>query len=195
VQYIDDLLDELGQLLCIDTSHVFSTGMSNGGQMSSLLACRLADRVTAVAPVSGVEWNEGCDGEPVPVMAFHGDADPIVTFDGGGLNANRIADLQFYKGNLPEDLPTNPGVFETLALWADHNGCRPEPVEEQVTDEVLRYEWEGCTAPTTLYVVQGAGHSWPGRPMPEFEEQFGPGTTDIDATALMFELFLGPPDS
>ena len=35
--------------------------------MSSLLACRLDDRITAVAPVAGVEFSdEGCTGDAGP---------------------------------------------------------------------------------------------------------------------------------
>jgi poly(3-hydroxybutyrate) depolymerase len=42
-------------------------------------------------------------------------------------------------------------------------------------------------------MVQGGGHSWPGKPVPQFEAQFGPGTTEIDATTLMMAFFLHPP--
>jgi polyhydroxybutyrate depolymerase len=158
--------------------------------MSSLLACRLGDRIAAVAPVAGVEFSaDTCTGPPVPVMAFHGDADPIVGYDGSGLNATAIADQQVWHGDVPDGLPTHGGVDQAMADWADHNGCDPEPVEEQVSPEVLRRSWEGCDAATVLYVVQGGGHTWPGRPVPGFD-QFGHTTTDIDATALMFDFFL-----
>jgi hypothetical protein len=40
-------------------------------------------------------------------------------------------------------------------------------------------------------VQDGGGHQWPGRPQPAFDRQFGPGTTDIDATDIMVDLFLG----
>jgi polyhydroxybutyrate depolymerase len=193
VTFLADLLDLLGDELCIDTGRVFSTGQSNGGQMSSLLACRLSDRVTAVAPVAGVEFAEECEGEPVPVMAFHGDADPIVTYEGGGLNAATIANLHAWKGDVPADVPEHGGVDAALTNWAAHNGCDEEPVEEEISDEVVRRTWEGCEAETVLYVVRGGGHTWPGRPVPGFEDAMGPTTTDIDATALMFEFWLGPP--
>jgi polyhydroxybutyrate depolymerase len=191
VEFIDALLDRLERDLCIDTSQVFSTGQSNGGQMSSLLACRLGDRITAVAPVAGVEFSdEACTGDPVPVMAFHGDADPIVTYDGGGLNATTIANQQFWKGDVPEGLPVHGGVDQALSDWAAHNGCDPAPTEERISPEVVRRTWDGCEAETVLYVIEGGGHTWPGWPVPGFD-QFGPTTTDIDATALMFEFFLG----
>ena len=98
VQFIGDLLDKLEREMCVDRARVYSTGMSNGGQMSSLLACRIPNRITAVAPVAGVEFSDTCRGRPVPVIAFHGTADPIVTYEGGGLNAARIADVGLLEG-------------------------------------------------------------------------------------------------
>jgi polyhydroxybutyrate depolymerase len=192
--FVGDLLDLLEAELCIDPSQVFSTGMSNGGQMSSLLACQLDDRFTAVAPLAGVEWsNDVCTGRPVPVMAFHGDEDPIVTYEGGGLNAAAIADLHNWKGDVPPGVPEHGGVDQAMASWADHNGCDAEPVVEDVSDEVQRYEWQNCDAETVLYRVVGGGHTWPGKPVPGFEATFGHTTTDIDATALMFEFFFDQP--
>jgi len=188
--YLDDLLDQLETDLCIDTSRVFSTGLSNGGQMSSLLACQMSDRITAVAPIAGAEFPaERCQGAPVPVMAFHGDADEIVPYDGGGLDAATIANQNLWQGNVPPDVPQHEGVDSAMTNWAEHNGCAPEPTEERVSPEVIRRTWSGCEADTVLYIVEGGGHSWPGHPVPGFEAQFGHTTTDIDATALMFDFF------
>ena len=50
LRYISDLLDWLEGNLCVDTSRVYSTGQSNGAQMSSALACQLPNRIAAVAP-------------------------------------------------------------------------------------------------------------------------------------------------
>ena len=61
--------------------------------------------------------------------------------------------------------------------------------EEDVAEAIRRFTWEGCEAETILYVQDGGGHAWPGKPMPQFEEMFGPGTTAIDATDLMFAFF------
>jgi polyhydroxybutyrate depolymerase len=193
VAFIDDLLDLLERELCVDAARVYATGMSNGAQMSSLLACRLPDRITAVAPVAGVEFFDSCRGRPVPVMAFHGTADPIVTYDGGGLNATTIADLHFWKGNVPEGLPEHRGVDAAMRTWAAHNGCDSEPVEERVSLEVRRRTWQNCKAETVLYVVDGGGHAWPGQPVPQFEPLFGHATTDIDASALISEFFFAQP--
>lgn len=187
--FLTELLDHLEATLCVDTTKVFSVGMSNGAQLSSLLACRLGDRIAAIAPIAGVEYNEPCDGGPVPVIAFHGFEDPIVPFSGGGLSSVRIADMNFYKGNLPAGIATPTGVDESMRRWAEHNRCAAEPVEERVSPEVRKRIWKGCEAPTVVYIVDNGGHAWPGKPQPAFEQSFGHGTTEIDATTLLFQFF------
>ena len=77
VDFISQLLDQLESELCVDTSRIFTTGMSNGAQMSSLLACRLPERIAAAAPVAGVEFADECAGRPVPGdrLSRHGGPD------------------------------------------------------------------------------------------------------------------------
>lgn len=188
--YLSELLDHLEDTLCVDTAKVFSVGMSNGAQTSSMLGCRLGDRIAAIAPIAGVEYNEPCDSPPVPVIAFHGDADPIVPYEGGGLNSVTIADQNFYHGAVPPGTATPTGVDESMRRWAEHNGCDPEPLEERVSEEVRKRTWQNCDAPTVLYIVDNGGHAWPGKPQPAFEASFGHGTDDIDASALLFAFFL-----
>ncbi len=189
VVFIGDLLDHLEQTLCVDRARVFSLGMSNGAQMSSLLACRFPDRITGIGPIAGVEFNEPCAGAPVPVIAFHGVVDPIVPYTGGGLNSVTIANQNLYKGAVPAGTPTPTGVDESMQRWARHNGCDPDPVETRVSPEVRKRTWSNCKAATEIYLVDNGGHAWPGKPQPAFEKAFGHGTTDIDATALMFAFF------
>jgi polyhydroxybutyrate depolymerase len=189
VTFIEDLLDHLEATMCIDTGKVFSVGMSNGAQLASLLACRLPERITAIAPIAGVEYNDPCDGPPVPIMAFHGAEDPIVPYTGGGLNSVVIATQNLYVDDPPPGLPTPTGVDESMDRWAEHNGCDAQPDQEQVSPEVQVRRWSGCEAETVLYIVENGGHAWPGKPQPAFEAQFGHGTTEIDASALLFEFF------
>jgi poly(3-hydroxybutyrate) depolymerase len=44
-----------------------------------------------------------------------------------------------------------------------------------------------CRAATILYIVDGGGHAWPGKPVPGFQKTFGHVTTDIDASTLIFQ--------
>jgi poly(3-hydroxybutyrate) depolymerase len=76
-----------------------------------------------------------------------------------------------------------------MRRWAVHNGCDPEYYEQAVSASVRKRTWSHCDAATVLYVIEGGGHQWPGRPQPAFDATFGPGTTEIDATELMFALF------
>lgn len=189
ITYITDLLDHLEATLCIDSANVFSVGMSNGAQMSSLLACRLPDRITAIAPIAGVEYNQPCPGPPVPVVAFHGVMDPIVPYAGGGLNSVSIASQNYYKGAVPPGTPTPTGVDDSMKNWAAHNGCDPDFVETRISPEVRKRTWQHCRAATEIYLVDNGGHAWPGKPQPAFEKSFGHGTTDIDATELIWAFF------
>ena len=68
----------------VDAKRVYATGLSNGGALSHLLACRAADVFAAVAPVSyplPTYTVASCQpSRPVPVMHFHGFADLIVPY-------------------------------------------------------------------------------------------------------------------
>ena len=85
VPYVDAMLDDIEKALCVDTSRVYSTGLSFGAIMSSFIACgALGERFAAVAPVAGITHSDSCDPRhPMPVLTFHGTADPILLFNGG----------------------------------------------------------------------------------------------------------------
>ena len=72
--------------------------------------------------------------------------------------------MNFYNGNLPAGTAAPTGVDESMRRWAEHNGCDSDYVEERVSPEVRQRTWQGCDAPTVLYVVDNGGHAWPGKP-------------------------------
>jgi polyhydroxybutyrate depolymerase len=189
VDFLSMLIDHLESVLCINTSEVFSTGISNGAQMSSLLGCRRAGTVTAIAPVEGEEYLTPCPGKPEPILAFHGTADPVVPYGGGGLNATKIADLYYFHGTVPPGLPIPLGIDQSMQDWALHNGCQPRSRTVRISSQVQKRTWSGCMAATVLYIVDGGGHGWPGQPVAATETVFGPETTQIDATNLMMSFF------
>ena len=192
VTFLSSLIDRLESTMCINTSAVFSTGLSNGAQMSSLLGCRLTGKVTAISPVEGEEYLTPCRGKPEPILAFHGTADPVLPYTGGGLNATRIADLYYFHGHVPAGLPAPMGIDRSMEDWARHNGCQPRPTTVRVSGDVQKRTWIGCKAATVLYIVDGGGHGWPGQPVPATQRVFGPETTQIDATNLMMSFFFAP---
>jgi polyhydroxybutyrate depolymerase len=84
VQYVSDVLDHVAARACIDPARVYATGFSGGGRMSSLLGCRLNDRIAAIAPVGGLRWAGPCPGRALPVLTVHGLADLTNPYEGHG---------------------------------------------------------------------------------------------------------------
>lgn len=83
LKLFDAILEELGATACIDESRVYTTGFSNGGFFSNVLACHRGDRIAAAAPVGGGgPFVPGC-GPPVPVLVTHGRRDEVVPFGTG----------------------------------------------------------------------------------------------------------------
>ena len=152
--FLSDLLAALSQQYSVDASRVYSTGFSNGGFMSYELACRLGNRVAAVASVSGslaTARAAGCaPGRPTPVLEIHGTADTTVPYYG---NAQFVA---------------VPGV---LSYWVQVNGDHATPTTTAVPDLDPS---DGCTAEHLVWAggrngatvahfrIVGGGHTWPG---------------------------------
>ena len=184
VAFISELLSSLQRELCIDPARVFATGLSNGGFMSSLLGCALSDRIAAIAPVAGTTFPSTCAVRPMPVIAFHGTEDMLVSL----------------------------GPVENTAIpaWAAHNNCDPATIQNPVapTSGVRLTRYANCDGGATveLYVVfdadlvtvgdQGAGHTWPGSAFlmtPFFIDLIGLTSPEISANDLMWDFFLAHP--
>ena len=105
VVFISDLIDTLSTQYNIDPSRIYVNGLSNGGGMTFLLGCELAHRMAATGSVGGafmLPMQECTPSRPVPLIAFHGTADPIVPFHGGpsgGFDLPFPARFNFFVGN------------------------------------------------------------------------------------------------
>ena len=91
VLFVSDILNDLQKKFCVDAHRIYATGFSNGGGMTSLLACRLAGRIAAFAPLSANAYAipGGCHpGRPVPILNIHGSADPLLHYNGIPLSIN-----------------------------------------------------------------------------------------------------------
>jgi polyhydroxybutyrate depolymerase len=83
VAWIGDLLTHVEATTCIDENRVFATGISNGAHLASVVGCQYSSRIAAVAPVAGIFAPSQCEmTRPVPVITFHGTADPVAHYDG-----------------------------------------------------------------------------------------------------------------
>jgi polyhydroxybutyrate depolymerase len=181
VAYISDLLDALSDQFCLDLNRIYANGLSNGGGMTYLLACDMADRFAAVGTVSGayIEPEDGCQpSRPVPMITFHGTDDQIVPYE--GLTSRRF--------NFPR-------IADWVADWAARNSCDDTPETLPDVGEVSSVEYVNCddNAKVIFYTVNGGGHAWPGGDTPMPERAVGHTTQDIDASAVMWEFFKAHP--
>jgi len=180
VKFISELIDTLEAHYNIDPARIYANGLSNGGGMAFALSCTLSHRIAAVGLVASAQllpFKWCTDRRPVPMIDFHGTADPEVP----------------YKGRSSWIAPGHRGFPNQLtwaANWARRNRCAPEPIDSAVAPDVTRRAYTHCAdeADVVLYTLQGGGHTWPGGgPLPEW--YVGVTNRSIDATGTMWDFF------
>ncbi len=169
--HVDETVDDVGfatslaQYLQTDfnlsTQNTFSTGMSNGGDMSYLLACQASDVFKAVAPVAGcmMTWlyNSCAPVNPIPVFEIHGTDDDVTWWDG--------ADEINNDGYGPWE-----SVDTTFNFWTQLNNCTefiidtlPDIDMSDGSYVVSHKNTNGLNNNEVwLYEVVNGGHDWPG---------------------------------
>ena len=199
LDFVAALLDRVGDDVCIDTSRVYATGISNGAMLTSLIACRFADRFAAVAPIAGATQFDGCaPSSPLPMLTIHGTADPILKFNGGVGDLEQLmsgvgggaASAEPSTTSVPVDLD-GTGYPANVRAWAERNRCDATPTDESISPAVLHRTYRcPAGADVEMYIVEGGGHAWPGSELSRsLESLLGPTTFDIDATDLVWSFF------
>lgn len=149
IDFVNALLDALEEGLNIDANRIYSTGMSNGGNISFLLACELSDKIAAIASVTGLnlhlQLNETCGTtRPIAVLQIHGTQDPIARYI---------------------------FVEPTLQYWIDYNNTEANPTITPIPDTntgdgstVERIAYSNGNQGTEVHILKviGGGHQWPG---------------------------------
>ena len=175
VDFLSTLANHLQNEYNLDSQNTYSTGFSNGGDMSYMLACQASDVFRAIAPVAGCMMEEiynTCDTSPVPVFEIHGTNDGVTLWDG---------DMQNNDG-WGAYLSTEDGID----FWIENNGCiRSEdinlPNPENDGSYIIHRRNYVCNedAEVWLYEVVNGGHDWPG----------ASGNFDINASAEIWNFF------
>ena len=162
VVYVRDVIAHVAARVCTDEMRVYATGFSGGGRMTSLLGCQLGSRIAAIAPVSGLRFHEPCSGRPVPVLTFHGLADPQNPYDGHA------------AGRGAEWLESVP---DALAGWARHNSCTGNVVLDDPAGPLSTMRYDGCGdgTETRMIRIDGLGHTWTKK--------------EVDTTGVMWQFF------
>jgi polyhydroxybutyrate depolymerase len=112
--YLLRLIETIESQCNIDPRRIYFGGLSNGGYMSSRMACDHADKIAAVASLAGASFDKRTDckpSDPIHVLLIHGTADETVLYGGGDLLGVRY-----------------PSARRTVRNWARINRCsiRPE---------------------------------------------------------------------
>lgn len=196
VQFVSDVIDHVGASLCIDPARVYVDGFSNGAFLASLVACRLSDKVAAVAAVAGLMFPTDCDpARAVPILAIHGTDDQFVSFAGA---PNAALETLAWNDDSRRAFAALrfADVTVSQAEWAAQQGCGTDPTRTQVADDVELVAFTGCDDGSTvqLYVVDGGGHTWPGSELSAASASIlGPTTFAFDASDVIASFFLAHP--
>ena len=148
MQYFLDTLEDVNAVAAVDTTRVYINGFSNGGGMTLLLGCEVADKIAAIGTVAAaVVEIEGCNpSRPLPVMAFHGTSDPVVPYEGGDMHYRLLQ-----RGAGETHAPSNfIGAEEWVGFWAEGNDCDPTPESIPAQGDTSGIRYTGCSEDATV---------------------------------------------
>lgn len=181
VGFIAEIAERLQSEFNIATDRIFTTGISNGGFMSSRLLCDRSDLFRGGAIVTatlGEDHLPNCNPtNPNSVLVINGTDDPIVPYEGGPVNI-----LGSTRGNIMS-------TADYMEFWATENGCTSTPLITDLPDNeddgttVQLYTYPSCTNGSTLqlYRIEGGGHTWPSGQ--ELIPEILVGTTSLEIVA------------
>jgi len=176
VGFTEALIDSLSESYNIDANRIYSTGMSNGGFMSFLLASQLSQRIAAIASVTGSmtpeTYNQTNPQHPTPILQMHGTTDGVVPYNGAIWSKS---------------------IDDVLEYWVNYNNCNTtaevidlpdiDPDDGSTVEHVI-YAGGDNSVTVEHYRITGGGHTWPGNAFG------GAGTNyDINASIEIWEFF------
>jgi len=171
VGFTEALIDSISAVYNVDPTRVYSTGSSNGGYMSFLLACQLSERIAAIASIAGSmtpETFRSCSPQhPTPILQMHGTADDLVPYDGESWTL---------------------AIDSVIQYWVDHNNCKGTAITTALPDlvpgdgstvEHVVHEAGDNGVSVEHFRIIGGGHDWPG----------ALGNMDINASEEIWRFF------
>lgn len=176
VDFLISLANHLQSEFDLSSENTFSTGMSNGGDMSYMLACQAHEHFKAIAPVAGTMMEsiyDTCDGASVPVLEIHGTNDDVTLWEG--------------------DMENNDGwgsylsIDDIIDYWVETNEClESEDINLPNIDisdgsSIIKHRYYQCNMnfEVWLYEVVNGRHDWPG----------SDGNMDIESSHEIWKFF------
>jgi len=182
VKFIDQLITYMINTYHADPKRVYVAGISNGGFMTSKLACQLNKRIAAIGVVAAsLDEGEGyAPVRPMPVIYMHGTKDPVISNKGGKAFGRAIYSQE-----------------QVLKVWVGVDKCDPKPVVTNLPDtahdgtSVTKEEYSNPTTGIKVigYTIVNGGHTWPGgwQYLPQFI--VGKTTKNLNACQEMWQFF------
>jgi polyhydroxybutyrate depolymerase len=181
VLFVNTLIGQLADSLPVDPERVLLVGHSLGAQFVHHYACTSSRSPAGAVAVSGLmlrRQSVGCRPRArFPVMLIHGDADPVLAWEGSPFDASALS---------------MPVAFER---WAELMECQGPVASEERADtagdgtSVLTTSYVRCAigATVVLHRLRGAGHNWPGVSRPS--AALGPATRNFDGLTEALSFF------
>ncbi len=184
VGFIAAIIDHLESAYAADPERIYVTGFSMGASMTFAVGAKLADRVAAIAPVSGHLWLKNAAlAAPVPLLFIIGTTDPLNPLAGGNVK-------------LPwgtEDY--HPPVADSIDEWRRMLGCSGDAQTLRDSDGVKDVAWRKCTrgGEVEYVTIDGLGHVWPGGQNRLPEKWVGKRSDKLNATEFIWQFFKARP--
>ena len=168
IYFVEAIIDALSIEFNVDDERIYACGYSEGGIFTYELACRLSNRIAAVASVSGSMMTDTYRNDPAP----NGYGFPVcspshptaIMFIPGTVDMNPHS---MYNGLSPYYMSAS----EISTYWSTQNNANMSPTVNPVPDvntsdgsTVERSVWEdgdNCVRVEELKVT-GGDHDWPG---------------------------------
>lgn len=140
--FLDTMITQLSEGLCIDRGRIFVAGFSSGGYFANTVGCRRGDSVRAIVSAAGGDrdFNNQCRGN-VAVHITIGQQDTVVPYGG----EPGVSNLQHAR--------------RARDFFVAANGCGSQtlPVEPAPC-----LEYQGCKSDfPVIYCEHPGGHVWP----------------------------------
>lgn len=184
------MIEGLKKSYHIDTSKIFTCGISNGGFMSARLACDLSPTIKGAAIITatlGEDYFPLCKpSQKVKILVMNGTVDPLVPFEGG--------DIKILRRTRGKVISTDRFV----KFWTETDACNFVPstilLPDADPDDGTRVEksiYSGCAegADVLLYKIINGGHTWPGGKQYLSERLIGKTCRDINACDEIWNFF------